>query len=206
MPVRIELPQGGIRLEHQRYWLASGQAATVSFRYARRWLAHAAALLLALLVLAGVAVGARSSLAVRHLALRLVTWVVAGASAWLLGQLAGGRVALIALGAGVLIALPPRQVRALMARAREWARTLPERFRVDRERLAAEARALRELDAQLAAEAPDQAARARRQRVAAGVVRAGARTLLAACFVAAVLVLSQQAIVLVLQLWHPLGS
>ncbi len=206
MPVRIELPKGGIRLEHARYWLAAGQPATVSFRYADRWLAYPSALLLALLVLAGAAVGARSSLAARHLAVRLVTWVVAGAGAWLLGQLAGGRVALIAIGAGILIALPPRRVRALAVSAREWARTLPERFRADRERLAAEARALHELEAQLSAETTGHDGRARRRRVATIMVRAGARMALAACFVGAALLLVHQAMALVLQLWHPIGS
>ncbi|MBI2374436.1 MAG: hypothetical protein HYV07_10615 [Deltaproteobacteria bacterium] len=38
MPVRIELPESGVELEHVRYWVAGGEQVPVSFTYVRSWL------------------------------------------------------------------------------------------------------------------------------------------------------------------------
>ena len=40
MPVRIDIPKTGVRLEYKRYWLEADKSARVSFTYLSRWLSH----------------------------------------------------------------------------------------------------------------------------------------------------------------------
>jgi hypothetical protein len=54
MPVRIDLPESGVRLEHTRYWIEANEPVRVSYRFLRAWL-FAPLSLLALLMTAGLA-------------------------------------------------------------------------------------------------------------------------------------------------------
>src|SRR6185295_1736209 len=60
MPVRIELPQGGIQLEHARYWIEAGRPVRVWTSYLRGWLAAPLGLLLAILAVGAAYFAART--------------------------------------------------------------------------------------------------------------------------------------------------
>ncbi|MCB9765520.1 MAG: hypothetical protein H6739_37445 [Alphaproteobacteria bacterium] len=79
MPVKIELPEGGITLHHNRYWVEGDHPITVSFWSMRRWLRAPLALaFFAGLAVAGAVVLARPGTSLREHGLGLVGLVVLG--------------------------------------------------------------------------------------------------------------------------------
>jgi hypothetical protein len=127
MPVRIKLPQVGIRLEHSRHWIGEGQEVSVRVSYLSEdlklpalVLAGLLAVLASYLAFAGAARGLRRIAALALLALAL------GPLCKLGGTLAVLLAALAALGAVALRRRWPSRARAALGR---WGRTLRERCR-----------------------------------------------------------------------------
>ena len=109
MPVRIQLPRAGVRLDSERYWLAANEPLRVELSYLRGWLRYPLLLLVGLLGALGMILVLAQSPA------RWLGWPLAAAALATLGTFAGGGTAtLVALGgAGVgahrrgwLVALP----------------------------------------------------------------------------------------------------
>lgn len=110
LPVRINLPRTGHRLNYHRYWIAAEYPVAVSTQYIRSWLAYPLAAVLAGLIVALVAVRRRWA------------WAVAAplgaALVWLVGVVPLGGALVLALGLvaarrGWLIGLAPRLGRGL---------------------------------------------------------------------------------------------
>lgn len=148
MPVRIQIPKTGQRLEHTRYWLEAQHRTQVSFGYLRGWLAAPIALLL-LALLVGLA------------ALLLDVWWPGGRR-WTLGwpaplavallvswpvlALAGGGWLLLALLVGALLGLWRRGVLGQAGgELAAWWQGLPAAWRAAREGQVASASVLRTL-------------------------------------------------------------
>lgn len=135
MPVRVVLPEDGVRLEYARYWLPEGRPVTTSFTYVRRALlgplTAAGVAALAALVLAGVALArARATLSAREWRPRAAALAAAalGVSAALLWSSGPGLVVLGgALGLLARAALTGGPSRARVA-VEAWWRALPERW------------------------------------------------------------------------------
>ena len=133
MPVRMKVPDsGGVKLEYGRYWLPEGQPVTVSFSYLRRSLVAPVSALAAGLIFA-------LALYATRLARLRTTWrhgegaraIGLGAAAIAVGvavsKLSGGTLVVLAIVAGVAVALAPP--RAALERLSGWWTTLPERWR-----------------------------------------------------------------------------
>ncbi len=80
-PVQVEIPEGGMELHWQQYWIGADQPVTLSVGYVQRWLAGTLALLLGV----GLALGVARAWATRELPLLLGpprfqagTWAVIG--------------------------------------------------------------------------------------------------------------------------------
>jgi hypothetical protein len=202
MPVRIELPRSGVRMEYERYWLPAGQPATLSFRYLRQQLVHPIAFFLGVLIVVAARLAARG----RRLAVRLVALALAGVGGGLLVEAVGAQAALAVFVAAGLVALwpPGWRPRTVAADLGQWARTLPERYRADRERTAAEAQAMRELEVDSGGEATS--TRYPRFGSWATAGRVAWRSTLAALLGVALWSLAHQTVALVEQLAHPLGG
>ncbi len=135
MPVRMTLPEEGVKLEYGRYWLPEGRPVTVSFTFVRRALigplALAGVALLAWVV--AVSLGAAGALGAGGTAARssragLAIAAVALAIALVKASGAGLVVAALLLGVGASLVRSGRAA-SLRARAAAWWTTLPERWR-----------------------------------------------------------------------------
>lgn len=130
MPVRINLPESGIRLEHTRYWIDADQPVRVSYRYLRSWLLAPLGLFFALLFAfaAGSALQARLRGGPRAMVLGLGAASVVLALV-LVKVASAGVLVLAALAAfGVVLARTGR-LSAGAARVSAWWRGLPEGWR-----------------------------------------------------------------------------
>jgi hypothetical protein len=148
MPVRIQIPKSGVRLEHTRYWLEAGHRTQVSFRYLRGWLlAPIGLVLLALLgVLAALLTDAWWPGARRWRPGWPLPLLLALGVSWLVLRTAGGALLLLALLVGALLALWQRGVlRQHGAELAAWWRGLPAAWRAAREGQVASASVLRTL-------------------------------------------------------------
>lgn len=112
MPVRIELPEEGKRLDYTRYWLDTGQPAEVSLAFVRTWLLAPLWLVLALLFGLGLLLFADASIPTRRLGFS--SWRVglglALVTAWPLGEVIGGLgfIVAVVLAGAAFVSLPGR--------------------------------------------------------------------------------------------------
>lgn len=129
MAVRIDLPESGVRLDYNRYWLEAGAPLTLSFRYIRGWLMLPAGLLSVLasafgllLLFSGILASKRSVFIpgiVISAACLLPTWKLAHAAGIIFSAL---------LAVSVLIIKQNGFARAKSAVTNWWS-SLGERFR-----------------------------------------------------------------------------
>lgn len=131
MPVRMTLPEDGVRLEYGRYWLPEDRPVTVSFTYLRRALlgpigALGVILLAALVVLGIERRRALGPTAAPVLAILAAALLVAGG---LLQVFGAGLVVLAVLGGVVAHGIRSGRAAELRATAGTWWATLPERWR-----------------------------------------------------------------------------
>lgn len=125
MPVRISLPEGGVRLEHARYWIEASRSVRVWTPYLRSWLAAPIGWLLFAL-LAGAAFAANRASAT--LRLRAMSGAGALVIAWPLVMLTS--VAPLILGALLgVIAARWSAVRGTAEAVRSWIARLPAEWR-----------------------------------------------------------------------------
>lgn len=130
VPVRFKIPQEGLRLEHQRYWIEADQPVTAKLTYVRSWLQYPAWMLAALALGLGLLL---FSSRFRPLPPALRPWLglalmlVAG---WAAVRIGGPEAAVIGVLLGLLaIALRRRWFRRVPERVREWGAGLGARFR-----------------------------------------------------------------------------
>ncbi|MBI5511911.1 MAG: hypothetical protein HY903_24405 [Deltaproteobacteria bacterium] len=131
MPVRIKLPESGVQLHYQRYWLAAAQPVTVSFWHLLGWLRLPLLLGGALLLLLGLSWWlqdvrlrtARRRRAAGGLALGIVT---VGPVVWL-GHVA--LVVLVVLAAVAVHAFRRGELQRFGHAASQWVGSFGERFR-----------------------------------------------------------------------------
>lgn len=127
MPVRIKLPQVGIRLEHSRHWIGEGQEVRVRVSYLSRALKLPALVLAGLLAVLGACLAFAGAVGRLRRAAALALLALALGPLWTLG----GALATIVVGLAALTAValrrrwPARTARALG----DWGRTLRERYR-----------------------------------------------------------------------------
>ena len=190
MPVRISIPKTGVRLEYQRYWLEAGEPAQVSFRYLSRWLSHPLIFSLGLMLMLGCWLLHREDWT------RYVGGAFIVLPVWPLAVIASKAVLLGFAIAGLAVyALPRAWPPGTGARLGRWARTMPERYRVERHEAQAE------LQAQLT-EHPELLAptrKARRRRIFL-------RLLVAAGLVTSAFFLAEQLMALLDVLDQPMGG
>jgi hypothetical protein len=130
MPVRIQLPKVGQRLDLTRYWIDQNQQVSARVGYFHRALVYPAVFLLGALL----ALALMLSLTWRGLPWRAAGAVVVAATLWPLQALAGVSAIMVAALLGVgLAALHRARWRRGLERLIDWGRSLPRRFR-DRER------------------------------------------------------------------------
>ncbi len=128
MSVRIKLPENGVRLEHERYWLESGEPLAVSIWYVRGWLRLPGGLVAWAAVLLGLAAIAWAGATPR----RKERWL--GAAVALVAlypayRLAGVGALILAFAGGALVYAWRRgALLPLPERVRAWLAALPERF------------------------------------------------------------------------------
>ena len=130
MPVRIKLPESGVRLEYNRYWLNAAEPVSISFWYLRSWLRLPFGLLFILLMAAGLVLWSRSftfAAESRQTALLGVALVLS--TFWPLWKLAHatGMALAVLMALGVLLVRSGAAGRCSV-RFRDWATTLGARF------------------------------------------------------------------------------
>jgi hypothetical protein len=130
MPVRIDLPQHGKRLEYSRYWVEKDKKVEITFYYALSWLRTLAWLFFAgLLALGVLLVSTRFQTAPAAVAPWLGLAIVV-LSFWPLKRLGGLFAVFLGFLFGVLfIAVYRRWFRKAPETLSEWWRTIPERFK-----------------------------------------------------------------------------
>jgi hypothetical protein len=130
VPVRFKIPQEGLRLEHQRYWIEAGQPVTVGLTYVRSWLQYPAWMLAALALGLGLLLFASRF---QPLPPALRPWLglaLALVAGWAAARIGGPEAVVIGVLLGILaIALRRRWFRRAPERMREWGASLGERFR-----------------------------------------------------------------------------
>jgi hypothetical protein len=131
MPVRIKLPENGVRLEYERFWIDSGHPVAVSLWYLRSWVRLPIVLLLVLLIAAAlllfstrwpaqVPTPARSTFGgIAALVLLVPLAFFSSASVMVVALLLGGGAIVIRL----------RLLAGAPARLRAWTSELPARFK-----------------------------------------------------------------------------
>ena len=105
MPVRINQPRTGIRLEYGRYWVVGDEPVTVSFRYVRSWLLTPASFLLAALLALGLGLGLRPPSRGPRRLWRGGGLVLAAAALWPAWKLGGTFAVLLAAIAAAALAV-----------------------------------------------------------------------------------------------------
>ena len=130
MPVRIQLPRAGQRLDLTRYWIDQDQQVSARVDFFRRALVYPAVFLLGALL----ALALMLTLTRRGLPRRAAGAVAVAATLWPLQALAGVSAIIVAALLGVgLAALHRERWRSALQRLIDWGRSLPRRFR-ERER------------------------------------------------------------------------
>jgi hypothetical protein len=130
MPVRIHLPETGVRLETSRYWIEANQPVQVGLRFIRTWLLGPIGFLLVLAFAGGLLLLASGASPVPP---RRASWAGAAIVLWTVWPLVSVGGFLAVLGASVLalfvLALRRGWLGRLASAVPEWFRTLPIRFK-----------------------------------------------------------------------------
>lgn len=196
MPVRIEIPKTGVRLEYQRYWLESGKSARVSFTYLSRWLSHPLIFGLGLMLMIGCWLLSNPG----RIHWRALGGVLVLFPLWPLGKIAGAAVLFGFCAAGLFVYLLPRVwppgTAALLER---WVLGLPERYRLERQ----QARMNQHMSAVQPAEGYPQYQVSTRSARARYVIT---RLIIAGALIAVLVLLFEQFRALIALLDQPLGG
>ena len=127
MPVRFEIPTGGVALEHQRYWVGADEPVIVALPYVRSWVLLPLQMLLVLLMVL-IGCGLRFN--------RPTTWAAVLASLAALWALDAAVVGAVALALGVTVR---RATNARYDRVprllRVYVKRMPSRFRIWRKQI-----------------------------------------------------------------------
>ena len=190
MPVRIDIPKTGVRLEYQRYWLEAGKPARISFTYLSRWLSHPLIFGMGLMLMFG------CWLLTSREAWRWPALVLIVVPLWPLFKIAGMGVLIGFCAAGLVVYLWPRVWPPGTAGVLErWALGLVDRYRAERQhaRLAQQ----QELELPPHSVAPSRAARVRQVIL---------RLAIAGALIAVLVMLFEQLGALMALLDQPLGG
>lgn len=190
MPVRIDIPKTGVRLEYKRYWLEPGKPARISFTYLSRWLTHPLIFGFGLVLMLGCwLLNSRTNW-------RWLAPVLVIAPLWPLVKIAGMSVLIGFCGAGLFVYLWPRiWPPGTAATLERWALGLTGRYRQDRYQIFVARQEA--LAAQIQGAMPSRGARARQIL---------GRLIIAGALVAVVFLLAEQLGQLYGLLKQPLGG